>query len=276
MAWLRIDDRVRTHPKIAMAGPAAAWLWFCGVCYCREHLTDGFIPKAAVVSLAMNLTNPWRHASRLVEVRLWEEAHGGFQVHDFLDWNPSKSDVIASRQSEAARKRSERGVSVRINTGVHSESSHARAGDAGYGSVAPIEELDLREESARETDPPVWRRRQPDTSLMAGEGSCRKNCAPWAVGACQRGVCIPKYLWPKWERRKDRSELRTFVDRWAERCSAAGDKPESFWPAAFESEFGTSAPATKRGDKTTRALDAVEEAIRLSQLDQKAVGDGRG
>ena len=45
MAWLRIDDRVRTHPKIAEAGPAAAWLWFCGICYCREHLTGYKCPR---------------------------------------------------------------------------------------------------------------------------------------------------------------------------------------------------------------------------------------
>jgi hypothetical protein len=104
MAWLRIDDRVRTHPKIATAGPAAAWLWFCGICYCREHLTDGFIPKPVVPNLAMNLTSPWRHAQRLVEVQLWEDAIGGFQVHDFLDWNPSRNDVEAGRDWEVQRK----------------------------------------------------------------------------------------------------------------------------------------------------------------------------
>lgn len=104
MAWLRIDDRVRTHPKIAQAGPAAAWLWFCGICYCREHLTDGFIPKAVVVSLAMNLTSPLKHAARLVDVRLWEDVDGGYQVHDFLDWNPSRAEVEANREWGTQRK----------------------------------------------------------------------------------------------------------------------------------------------------------------------------
>lgn len=37
MPWLKIDDRVRTHPKTVKAGPAASWFWFCGICYCREQ-----------------------------------------------------------------------------------------------------------------------------------------------------------------------------------------------------------------------------------------------
>lgn len=109
MAWLRIDDRVRTHPKIAQAGPAAAWLWFCGVCYCREHLTDGFIPKAILPGLALNLTQPEKHAKSLVAVNLWHVADGGYQVHDFLDWNPSRAEVNAQRDDEKKRKRKERG-----------------------------------------------------------------------------------------------------------------------------------------------------------------------
>lgn len=109
MAWLRIDDRVRTHPKIAKAGPAAAWLWFCGICYCREHLTDGLIPSAVVPGLALGLTSAAVHAKRLVAVGLWHERQDGFEVHDFLDWNPKRSDVESERNRERDRKRKERG-----------------------------------------------------------------------------------------------------------------------------------------------------------------------
>ncbi len=105
MPWLRLDDRVRTHPKIVSAGPAAAWFWFCGVCYCREHLTDGFIPEGMLASLAPGVTNGRALATKLVTVRLWHRAEGGYQVHDFLDWNPSRADTIAKRVADLDRKR---------------------------------------------------------------------------------------------------------------------------------------------------------------------------
>jgi hypothetical protein len=157
VAWLRIDDRVRTHPKIAEAGPAAAWLWFCGICYCREHLTDGVIPRSVVSSLAMNLPLPLKHAERLVAVGLWHETENGngYTVHDFLDWNPSRADVDANRKADLERKRKHGGVrldSERIPSGFQTTPSRASAG-------APARALDQlsgsgvsSEESARETD----------------------------------------------------------------------------------------------------------------------------
>lgn len=104
MAWLRIDDRVRTHPKIVQAGPVAAWLWLSGVCYCREHLTDGRIDKSMLPTLAPGLRNLRREAARLVEVGLWHEHDSHFEVHDFLDWNPSRNDVAAGKEWDRRRK----------------------------------------------------------------------------------------------------------------------------------------------------------------------------
>ena len=154
MAWLRIDDRVRTHPKIAEAGPAAAWLWFCGICYCREHLTDGVIPRSVVSSLAMNLPLPLKHAERLCAVGLWHSTAGGYLVHDFLDWNPSRADVETARKADLERKRNRHGVlpdSERNLSGFQTTPSRASAG-------APARARDLisgssvsSEESARET-----------------------------------------------------------------------------------------------------------------------------
>lgn len=145
MAWLKIDDRVRTHPKIARAGPAAAWLWFCGVCYAREHLTDGFLPKEIVPTLAGGLPSPWKHAAKLVEVHLWEDALGGYRVHDFLDWNPSRSEVLSLRDKERDKKRTQRGTHE--GQGQYTSCVGAggpardRAGDAGSVSSEASEDL---------------------------------------------------------------------------------------------------------------------------------------
>jgi hypothetical protein len=106
MAWLRIDDRVRTHPKVVQAGMTAAWFWFCGICYCREHLTDGFIAKAMLPTLSAGAgTKAAALAAKLVKVGLWHEVEGGYQVHDFLDWNPARAEVLRKRKEDADRKR---------------------------------------------------------------------------------------------------------------------------------------------------------------------------
>lgn len=135
MAWLRMDDRVRTHPKLVAAGPAAAWFWFCGICYSREHLTDGFIPTGIIATLAPGVSSGKKLASKLVDCGLWHIAEGGFTVHDFLDWNPSRSDVEAARQKDSARKKN--GIlteSERTPKGIQT-TPRARTHDAGLGLV---------------------------------------------------------------------------------------------------------------------------------------------
>lgn len=57
MPWVRIEDTVPDHPKFLRAGPIAAWLWLCGLCYCQRQLTDGFIPKEALPFLGFLLTD---------------------------------------------------------------------------------------------------------------------------------------------------------------------------------------------------------------------------
>ena len=95
MAWLKIDDRVRTHPKIVEAGPVAAWFWFCGICYCREHLTDGLIADKMLPTLVPGVPSWKRPADVLVAAGLWHREERGYRVHDFLEWNPSRAEIEA-------------------------------------------------------------------------------------------------------------------------------------------------------------------------------------
>jgi hypothetical protein len=129
--WLKVDDRVRTHPKTVKAGPAAAWFWFCGICYCREHLTDGFIGDGMIQSLAPGVTNGRKLAERLVDAGLWHRTEGGFQVHDFLDWNPTRASVLEKRAADRARKDGRKSdgsaeESAEIPAGIQTDSSATR------------------------------------------------------------------------------------------------------------------------------------------------------
>lgn len=103
MTWVKLDDQFAFHPKVLAAGPEAAWLYVAGLCWCSQHLTDGAIPKAAVPTLAA-VKRP--SADRLVAAGLWVDHGDSFEVHDYLQFQPSKAKVEAER--EAARKRQEK------------------------------------------------------------------------------------------------------------------------------------------------------------------------
>ena len=91
MAWLKIETSVARNRKFVQAGPAPAWLWVCGLAYCQEGLTDGFIPSEAIDYLGVK--NAKNLAVRLEVARLWEKVDGGWQIHDYLEHNKPASEI---------------------------------------------------------------------------------------------------------------------------------------------------------------------------------------
>jgi hypothetical protein len=107
VSWVKLDDQFHSHPKVLelLSKDDGAWalvLWTLGLSHCGSHLTDGQIKLSAAVRLAGSPDRARQLAALLVEVRLWEVVVDGWLFHDYLDYNPSKAQVIAA---EAARKR---------------------------------------------------------------------------------------------------------------------------------------------------------------------------
>lgn len=102
MSWARIDDSYPHHPKIIAAGPQAMAVDVAGICYCARLLTDGFVHENAIGVLGP-FKNVQKLIDRLVEVKRWETVKDGWRVHDYLDYNPSRDQVL--REREAARER---------------------------------------------------------------------------------------------------------------------------------------------------------------------------
>ena len=105
MPWAKIDDDAPTHPKMFRAGVEAFGFWVAGNCYCNKRLTDGFI-AADALPLIFPSTSKRRsliYADRLVEVGLWDRVDGGWNVHDFNEYNPTAIDVKAERKASADR-----------------------------------------------------------------------------------------------------------------------------------------------------------------------------
>lgn len=91
MAHIQVEASVRTHHKFLKAGPAASWLWLCGMGYCQDGLTDGFIPESALPYLGVQKPHPLK--DKLVDVGLWDRAEGGWLVHDYLKHNRSAAQI---------------------------------------------------------------------------------------------------------------------------------------------------------------------------------------
>lgn len=112
--WVKIDDQFPDHPKVVAAGPAAAWMYICGLCYCNRMLTDGFIPLEQVDKLLPHTQDrPIEEfgralAAKLCRMGLWDEADrkglAGFRIHDYLDFQPSRKQVLTERARGASRQ----------------------------------------------------------------------------------------------------------------------------------------------------------------------------
>lgn len=126
MTWAKLDDQFPTHPKVMRAGPEAAWLFVAGLCYCARHLTDGLLPKCAVVTL-VSVRNVQRLVAKLVDVGLWEDVGDDYLVHDYLEYNPSRADVEGVRDS----------ANVRMNAARSSEERSREQTEEGSSEVHP-------------------------------------------------------------------------------------------------------------------------------------------
>lgn len=116
MSWARFDDQYPDHPKIVKVGPLGMALHTAAICYCARYLTDGFVPSAMMprlvsfdgISVTRNgVTNAVTNedvTNELVEVGLLEVVEGGFQVHDYAQYNPSSEQVKAEKAENARRQ----------------------------------------------------------------------------------------------------------------------------------------------------------------------------
>jgi hypothetical protein len=118
MTWVKLDDAFAEHPKIARLSDSALALFVVGLAYCNRNLTDGFIPRQVGIGQLRycdgNTVPPIRELER---GGVWEAVPGGWQVHDFDHYQPSRESVLAER--EAARERMRNLRSGRSSKDVH-------------------------------------------------------------------------------------------------------------------------------------------------------------
>jgi len=132
MPWARFDDEFPDHPKVLAAGPLAAWLHVCAICYACRYLTDGFIPHGQVRRLA-DVEDPTLLVGRLVSSGLWEVVPGGYRVHDFLEYQPAKAGVEHERELTKKRTAEWRARQESKRNGVRDDVRDAVGDDVTHG-----------------------------------------------------------------------------------------------------------------------------------------------
>ncbi|MFM1964923.1 MAG: phage Dori [Actinomycetota bacterium] len=101
LPWVRLDSSIATNHKILQLvgdrNHKAIAAYMFGLAYCGQHGTDGFIPRAALPFMHASI----KEARALVDVVLWHEVAGGWQVNDWRDYQPSSEE--SDRRGQRAR-----------------------------------------------------------------------------------------------------------------------------------------------------------------------------
>jgi hypothetical protein len=193
MPWFKVDDSFHGHPKVLATEPAALGLWVIAGAWSSAHLTDGFVPTHALTRL---LPGSDEFARALVTAGLWRRAKGGYQFHDWSEYQPSKDDVDAERKAARERMRKlrlERRGAAQPQDGSPEQKPNVRA-NFGGSSATPTRPDPLKNNiknssspAAPPTEPPLPKPGSDDDPLFTrfwaayprkiGKGQARKAWA---------------------------------------------------------------------------------------------------
>ena len=108
LSWVRVDSALASNHKVLQllterGGDHALCVYIFALGYCARQGLDGFIPE-----IALGLIHgKKRDSDLLVKVGMWRAAQGGFQIHDYAEFQPSGAEVRArsdrARDAAAAR-----------------------------------------------------------------------------------------------------------------------------------------------------------------------------
>lgn len=275
MPWFRVDDSFYDHPKAIAAEPALG-LWLRAGCWSAKQLTDGFVPESMLHTFKATA----RKAQILVDARvrpdgagLWVPVRGGWQFHDWQDYQPSRVETETKREKRAL------------------------AGRVGGLASARTRQANAQANRSTIVDPPYIPPSRPVPSPSTRTPPPPSASAPPAT----KGTRIPDGFTPDppmlaWVREKcplvPASEHERFVDFWTAAAGAKGVKRD--WPATWrtwmrraQDDITTGRrPGARRSTTDDRvgqalslrdkyaAIDAAEaEQQALATVTQLAIGD---
>lgn len=134
MPWFRVDDSFHDHPKVFDAPDCAVALWTRAGTWSAHNLTNGFVPTAI---LARFTSDPGTAARELVRRGLWLRVRGGYQFHDWHDYQPTREAVENERKMKAERQRRWREAKRRRRVDASTDASHNASRDGAPSPPRP-------------------------------------------------------------------------------------------------------------------------------------------
>jgi hypothetical protein len=171
MTWVKLDDQFPDHPKVVGLSDAGLACWIRGLCYASRHLTDGYIPVAALRGLGTT-----KAADELLATGLWTDAEDGWQVSNYTEHQRSRADVEADRASAAERARKSR----------ERRAARAAASQRTYAEVTEPE-AETETDKSRAPTPVVVQDPPPSLSAKQRQEVVSKACQLIGDRAVARG-----------------------------------------------------------------------------------------
>jgi len=142
MPWFKVDDALAFHMKALTAGNQALGLWVRAGSWSMQQLSDGFVPASIVTALG----GTHKDARSLMQAGLWHQVDGGFQFHDWAEYQPTRDSVIAEREAAAERMREVR-ANKRKRSGEHKPNVQGTFADGSASPSRPVPSPDLTKTS---------------------------------------------------------------------------------------------------------------------------------
>ncbi len=117
MTWVKIDDLLPENEKFLRVSDSAFRCHISALCWSARNLTDGHISDAVLPKLG----GTFKDVRELVRAKLWkQQRRRGWLIHDYLEYNPSRTEVLAQRQqkAEAGRKGGQAAAIARATAGA--------------------------------------------------------------------------------------------------------------------------------------------------------------
>lgn len=118
MSWLKIDDRIYSHPALLAAGDEAVGLWVRTLAWVTQHRRkEGTVP----IPVARHFGKQ-RQIDALLRVGLWIEWQGEYLVRDTLDIPPCG---VQGAMWETERTDVRRAIPIELRSAIYERDNFA-------------------------------------------------------------------------------------------------------------------------------------------------------
>jgi hypothetical protein len=101
LGWFKVDDGFWSHPKTLQLSAGAVALWVRSGSWSCQQLTDGIIPSYTLPMFGADESQ----ADELIGVGYWYRHDGGYEFHDWAEYQEASEAVKERRRKNAEKMR---------------------------------------------------------------------------------------------------------------------------------------------------------------------------